>query len=242
MPPPLRLPVPVPRSASREGLIGGSGGKPPRSGKKPAVDRSGSTAQVSGWRLPTHADIIVAIAWRLDGIPVADVGALADVLRPFADDFRESRPEVAAVLADIHRAGDRRSARTLTAAVLASDAEQRGDVAGFLLAGFEVLESFRQSNRGKHHNRKVIPLHRDDALDRLIRFYLNIDPNIACVKLFDDFKAMAGGLHKVLADFDPGKDELVCQLNPKATMLTNITSGEFGRRMRRLRKSALLPH
>lgn len=139
------------------------------------------------------------------------------------------------MLADLHRPGDQRKPWSLTAAVLARDAERRGDIAGFLLAGFEVLDSFQQSQRGKHHSRTVISLHQDDALDALIRYYLAIDSDISCIKLFTDFKAMAGGFHEVLVEFDENRGELVCQLNPKVETLTNITSGDFGRRMRLLR-------
>lgn len=224
----------MPRSGPRERIDNGNDRKPAKGAGKSTAECSGSAALVSGWRLPTHADVAAAVAWRLAGISEADVEALADVLRPFAGDFSESRPEVMAILSDLHRPGDRRGARTLAAAVLARDAERRGDIAGFLLAGFEVLGSFQQSQRRKHHNRDI-PLHQDDALDKLIRKYISVDPDIASITLFKDFAAQAGGFNKVLVEFDENKEELVCQLNPKVKALTNITSGDFGRRMRRLR-------
>jgi hypothetical protein len=102
----------------------------------------------------TTADVAAAIAWRLDGISAVEIATLTEALRPLAADFRESRPEVAQVLADLRRPGDRRGAWSLANAILARDAQRRGDVTEFILAGIAVIESMRRSlsNSGKRRS------------------------------------------------------------------------------------------
>lgn len=139
---PLAIASAVPRSRVR--TCAGVGGKEkPASGpKRPPV-----TVGVPGRALLTADDIATAIAWRLEGIPAAEIEDIAAALRPLATDFREARPEVAAVLADLRRPGDRRDAWGLACAVLADDAHRRGDLSGFWSAGHVVAEAARQGRR-----------------------------------------------------------------------------------------------
>jgi hypothetical protein len=224
------------RSEARE-CCGVSGNKKPtKDPKKPFADHSRSTARAPGRRLTQRADVEAAIAWRLDGIDQSDVDSIARRLRPLANDFTDSQPGVAAVLADLRLPGDRRAPWSLACAILAEAAVLSGDVAGFWQAGVEVLQAYRQSHRGRHDHRRAVPVREDDGLDRLIAKYLRIDPAISSKKLFGDFAAVAGGYHKVLADFDEGKDALACQLDPDDEELTNIGRKEFEQRMQRLAK------
>lgn len=135
----LAIAAAAPRSGAREGA-GISGPKKP-----PAIRNS--TAGVSGRSLLTADDLRAAIAWRIEGIPRAEIEAIAAALRPLADDFREDRPAIAALLADLRRPGDRRDAWGLACAVLADDAARRGDLSGFWSAGFVVAEAARQGRR-----------------------------------------------------------------------------------------------
>jgi hypothetical protein len=92
----LAIAAAVPRSGTRARNGGGTDSKPSKGPQKP------------GKHLLNKSDVTAAVAWRLDGIPSAEVATLATMLRPFAGDFREARPEVARLLADMRRPGDRR--------------------------------------------------------------------------------------------------------------------------------------
>jgi hypothetical protein len=223
----LAIAAAVPRSKTRTCNGGGTDGKPPKGSRKPA-------APTPGKYLLTASDVIAAIAWRLDGIPDAEVATLATMLRPLASDFREARPKVARLLADMRRPGDRRGAWSLACAILARDAGQRDDVELSLLAGFEVVKAIQQGRRGSHANRRAGTA--PDALDALIAEHMGNRHGIGADALFKHFAAIGGALHEVLADFDEDKDELVCLLTPGDEQLTNIGRVEFERRMRRCAK------
>ena len=161
----------VPQSGARacdDG--GGKGGKPSKGqkGSKPA-----------GRCRLTTADVAAAIAWRLDGIDAVEIDTLTEALRPLAADFRESRPEVVQVLADLRRPGDRRGAWSLANAILARDAERCGDVAEFILAGIAVIESMRRSlsNSGKQRS----------PLKPKMRMLKAVRPDLSPVAAFDAF-------------------------------------------------------
>lgn len=230
------LAIAVPRSEARERYGTSGDKKPAKDPKKPAADHSRSTARAPGRRLTQRADVEAAIAWRLDGIDQSDVDSIARRLRPLVDNFTDSRPEVAAVLAGLRRPGDRRAPWSLACAILAEAAVLSGDVAGFWQAGVEVLQAYRQSHRGRHDHRRALPVRENDSLDRLIAKHLRIEPAISSDKLFSDFVAMAGGVLVTLADFDTGRGELICQLDPDDEELTNISRKEFEQRMQRLAK------
>ncbi|MBK8760423.1 MAG: hypothetical protein IPM03_08300 [Sulfuritalea sp.] len=219
------------RSASLEGVGSGAGRKSPRAAKKPSAD--------PGRRLLSELDIEDALRWRFSGLSAAEIAAVADQLRPFAEDFRDARPEVAAVLAALRRPSDRRSPWSLACAVLADDAARQGDITGYWAAGIEVVSAFRQSRRGSHGNHVQAPT--EDALDALIKDYLEVDPDYVAGTLFNDFAAMAGGHHRVLADFDEDGDELVCQLVHDDIRLANVGRDEFARRLQKVRARADQP-
>lgn len=140
---PLAKSIAVPRYGAREGAGIGGTPKPASGPKKAPANQIG----VSGRSLLTADDLRAAIAWRIEGIPADEIEAIAAALRPLADDFREARSEVAAVLADLRRPGDRRDAWGLACAVLADDAARRGDLSGFWSAGLVVVEAARQGRR-----------------------------------------------------------------------------------------------
>ena len=217
----LAIAAAVPRSGTRARNGGGTDSKPSKGPQKP------------GKHLLNKSDVTAAVAWRLDGIPSAEVATLATMLRPFAGDFREARPEVARLLADMRRPGDRRGAWSLACAILARDAGRRGDVELLLLAGFEVVKALQQGRRGSHANRRAGTA--PDALDKLVAQHLGSNPGVDTDVLFNHFAASGCALHEVLVEFDQNLDELVCQLTPDAEQLTNIDRAEFARRVRRAR-------
>lgn len=223
----------MPRSGPREGIDSSNDRKPAKGAGKPAAECSGSTARASGRCVLSEPDIEDALRWRLGGIPETMVWAVAERLLPFADDFREDRPEIATVLPGLRRVGDRRSPWSFAVAILADAAARRGDVRDYWRFGIEAVLAHRQAKRGSHDNHAQGPI--DDALDELIATYLKADPEIAVDTLFVDFIAMAGGFHRTIADFDEDGDELVCQLTPDDIRLTNVDRNEFARRVEKMR-------
>lgn len=174
---------------------------------------------------------MAAISWRLEGIPAVELDEIANLVLPFSDGFSASRPEVASLLDDLRRPGDRRSAWSLACAVLARDAERGGDGDLFWAAGIEVVKSLQQGRRGSHHNRKTTPA--DDALDELIAQYLTFFPGANA--MWEHFTSDAG-IGDPIVEYDFRKNELVCELGyPDSHALTNVGQDEFARRVRRLR-------
>lgn len=181
-------------------------------------------------RLARTEDILEAASWCLSDIPPGDVSLLASVLRPYANDFTEDRPEVAAILKDLRYPRNRKSSWSLACAILAQDALDRDDTATFWASGIEVLKAMQQGKRGGHHNRNT---HAPDALDSCIVEYLSDFPGIAPEQIFLSFIGMANSLHEVLVEHDQDSDELVCQLDQGSEKLTNVGREEFVRRVRR---------
>ncbi len=138
----------------------------------------------------TADDLRAAIAWRIEGMPAAEIEAIAAVLRPLADDFREARPEVAAVLADLRRPGDRRGAWSLACAILARDAEMRGDIYQFAAAVAVIAGSLDQRDRSIGDRSPLTPLMRDLKKCR---------PGMKSEQAFAYFAGLCSGSHEVIA-------------------------------------------
>lgn len=214
----------------RQGIDGPEEFERAKSPKIRPAQKDRATKRLSGRSLLTQSDIEAAVDWRLAGISATEIDAIARALDPFAADFREDRPEVAAVLADLRRPGDRRDPWSLACAVLAADAMLRGDAEIFFSAGFEVVGALRQSRRGQHHNRVGRPL---DALDTLIAA-----ESMPAARMFAEFASLAEPDHDVLYGFDEDDSALICRLDPEDVRLTRIGWGEFNRRVERLRRAA----
>lgn len=204
---PLAMAAAVPRSGARACNGGGTDRKPPKGpkGSKPA-----------GRCRLTTADVAAAIAWRLDGISAVEIVTLTEALRPLAADFRESRPEVAQVLADLRRPGDRRDAWSLANAILARDARKLGDVEGFLLSGFAVIEAMRQ---GRRSDRSRSPL--TTPMREFKRAHPDSSPDEA-------FGAFCTGECGAVADYRPDDDAL------QVAGWSLVTRETFVRQYRRL--------
>ena len=160
----LATAITMTRLDTRQGADSGKGLKSRQQPKKPVKNVSRETARLPR-ALMQPADILAAIAWRLDGIPAGDVEVLALALRPLAPEFHEDRSEVAAILDDLHYPNDRRAAWSLACAVLADDAGQRRDWSMCWAAGFEVMKALLQGQRGSHGNRQTTVATPDDELD-----------------------------------------------------------------------------
>lgn len=216
----------APRSGAREPRDSSGAGKPSKAAPK------APTPAVGTGTLLTADDIAAAVAWRTDGIGTDEIAALAATLRPYASDFRASRPDVAAILGDLRRPGDRRGPWSLACALLALDARRRGDVDGFWAAGLEVVKSMQQGRRGSHGNRIASQA---DALDALIAAEIRENRGLTASAMFDRCAARASVLQDVLIEYAKERNELVCQLSPEAESFTDIDRAEFERRVRRAR-------
>lgn len=176
-------------------------------------------------RLLTNEDICEAIAWRLRGVGDAERELLAALLGPFASDFREDRPEVAAVLRDL-ASSDKRGAWSMACAILADRALAHGEVRGAWAAGIEVVTAYRNSLRATGSRCK-------DALSSLILDYLARHSERSGPEIFDHFCALASPGHEILVDFDG--TELTYLQNPPAEALRSIGEHAFCQRVSRLR-------
>lgn len=176
----LAIAAAAPQSGARGGAAIGGTQKPASGPKNPLQIETTQRRGISGRALLTADDLRAAIAWRIDGIPATEIEAIAAALRPFADDFREARPEIAAVLADLRRPGDRRDAWGLACAVLADDAARRRDLSGFWSAGFVVAEAARQGRR--------MPTDRSPLTEPMRRFRQD-HPGCSPSKAFEVFRA-----------------------------------------------------
>jgi hypothetical protein len=188
----LAIAAAAPRSVVREGASIGGTRKPASGPKTPPANRNRSTAGISGRSLLTADDLRAAIAWRIDGIPAIEIEAIATALRPLAADFRETRPEVAAVLADLRRPGDRRGAWSLACAVLARDAEMRCDLYQFAAAVAVLASSLDQRDRSIGDRSPLTPLMRDLKKSR---------PGLKSDQAFAYFAGLCSGSHEVIAGF-----------------------------------------
>lgn len=231
--------MPIPEESAKQKRRSGGGLwsaliEEPESHQRPKsspTKQKRSTKRLSGRSLLTQGDIEAAVDWRLAGITADEVDAIAHALDPFAADFREDRPEVATVLSDLRRPGDRRDPWSLACAVLAADALLRGDAAIFFSAGFEVVGALRQSRRGQHHNRAgCCSL---DALDTLIAA-----ESLPADRMFAEFASLAEPCHDVLLGYDKDDGEIICRLDPEDERLTRIGWDEFNLRVERLRRAA----
>lgn len=181
-------------------------------------------------RLTKAEDILEAAEWCLAGVPPSDVAFTASLLRQYANDFTEDRPEVADILKYLRYQNNRKSSWTLACAILARDAWDINDAATFWSSGIEVLKAMQQGIRGGHHNRKI---YTPDALDTCIAEYLTDFPIAKSNHIFESFSEMANSFHDVIVELDQDRDELVCQLNPDNEKLTNVGRDEFSRRVKR---------
>lgn len=188
----------------------------------PKENRNRSTKRPAVRCLNRPDDIEAAIDWRLAGLSIAELEAIADALRPFADDFREDRPEVAALLADLHQPGDRRSEWSLACAVLAWDSLRRWDILTFGITIAEVASAMRQSKRGQKRGSPLTPI---------IEEFRRNQPGATSEQAFEHFIGIAeasGNSHEVIADYSPVRDSLILHDGPE------ISRESFCRQYRRI--------
>lgn len=175
-------------------------------------------------------DILKAADWCLFNVPPDVVSEMALLLRPYANDFTEDRPEVAAILKDLRYPRNRKSSWSLACAIIVRDSWDSSDLSTFWAAGIEVLKAWQQGKRGGHHNRNT---YSPDALDSCIAEYLADHPSATPEQIFLSFTGLANSLHAVIVEHECDSDELVCQLVEDSDTLTNVGRDEFKRRVRR---------
>lgn len=197
---PLEMASQVRRIKPRQGMGRDSEGKPHQQAKKPEEKRNCSTVPLGGRCLIQPSDIEDALDWRLSGLAIGELEAIAEALRPMADDFREDRPEVATLLADLHRPGDRRSGWSLACAVLAWDGLRRHDMIAFGAALAEVLSAFRSSQGAKGDRHPLTPVMRELKRNQ---------PAMTADRAFAHFKGLAADDHEILADYSDERDALI---------------------------------
>lgn len=123
---------------------------------------------------------------------------------------------------------DRRDPSSATSALLVLLANARDDAALLFQAGYGVIESYRQAQRATGPRRS-------DALNELIRQYLDEMSDIGPKELWDDFTGQASdGFSETLADFDEDGQVLSFVPRPGAEM-EDIDFVAFRKRVQRVR-------
>lgn len=192
-----------------------------------------STKRISGRHLITLDEIVAAVDKRLADWPPQMIDAWTEALRVVADDFRDDRPEVETILADIQADNPGRHPWPTACALLARDACRRGDVVLAMSAGVEVLAAEVQARRASNPRG-------GDALDDLLLGYVRggffpketWDDLVRRVKEWEvDENELVEG---VIAEHDQEKNELV-YVPKSGTECKNIGFPAFRRRMQRLK-------
>lgn len=99
-------------------------------------------------RVVTDEDIHSACLWRLAGFPPEVIeAATAAMAQIIAGDIplESDQPEIAGVMAMLNRPNDRRGEWTALMAVAALYADSQGYARLFLVAGFEVVASWKNA-------------------------------------------------------------------------------------------------
>lgn len=180
-------------------------------------------------RLIGDSEIQDAALWRLADWTPGDIEAssapLVRLVRqcPLLD---SAHPATQALLADLHRPGDRRGAWTALCALAVFWAEAHDDQALYHRAGFEVLASYRQAMRG--HQAPTA-----DALDELMTSYLRLHPETTAGQLFEHCKRLAA-VYMVVEGADNAS--LTYRVAPTSSRLKTLRWGAFKVRVSRIRK------
>lgn len=124
---------------------------------------------------------------------------------------------------------DRRCPFSASCALLVLLANARGDAALLFQAGYGVIESYRQAQRARARG-----THDGDALDELIRNYLDEMPDIGPKELWDDFKTRAEDDHDVLVDTSESADILYAPYRGAAGI--HIKFEAFRKRVQKFRR------
>lgn len=180
--------------------------------------------------LPTEADVMRAIAWRLEGVPaeiVKDGLLAATTLLVRHIPIRDDERLVADVLARLESKEDRRKPWSLLCALIALVSHHRHQYLTFWPAGTELLKDYAQAKRSPE---KAV-----DGLSMLIEAHLMTQPDVSPTELFDSLADQASmGFDKTLADYEPASDALVFSPAP-GRELTTINRSAFIRRVQRIR-------
>lgn len=123
---------------------------------------------------------------------------------------------------------DRRDLFSASCALLVLLANARSDAALLFQAGYGVIESYRQAQRAMRPRRS-------DALNELIRQYLDEIPDIGPKELWDDFTRQASdGFSDTLVDFN--EDDRVLSFVPRTgAKMEDIDFVAFRKRVQRVR-------
>ena len=180
-------------------------------------------------RLPTEADILLALDWRLRAFSHEWVCKASGLIYEGVVKGQPAQVDEIA-LADYCESkklpGDRRGGWSLGCALLASESYRRQAWALFWPAGFVVWQSWWQSQRGTHKRNP-------DALNELISAFRQNHPDATAANAFAHFCAMTTCMHPVLIDFDIGDDALLVLLRP-GKQHTRISRRAFASRFSRL--------
>lgn len=164
-----------------------------------ASSKKSATARQSR-RVPTDEDILDAAHWRLAGWSTDAVEAATERIAGLVDrkiPLDTAEPQVAESLA--HFDHDRRDPWSALCAIAALFADGQGDQRLFLAAGFEVLQAFRQSTRGRRHGA--------DALTQIITGLVHHEDATADA-IFDVLAAAAGDEHAAIISYNVLTDTL----------------------------------
>lgn len=172
---------------------------------------------------PTAPDIAAAAHARLASWSAARIADAMDI----AERAPSSQEALQALLDGEVMPDDGRAPYGAACAVLALLGHERNDAAMLWQYGGRVLADQRQVERGRMGRRKP------DALDRLIRQYLEELPDITPAALWRDFCRQAGdGFDSILADYVDGVLNFESQPGGR---VVDICFQAFRRRVQRAR-------
>ncbi len=180
--------------------------------------------------LIADADIHDAALWRLNSIPhetIEVVTARAAHLIELGTPMESTDPEIVQVLTMLNRPGDRRDPWTALMAVVALYADSLGNDRLFLLAGFEIVAAWRNSQA------KAGSTSRNALAEMMVRYQEN-QPAAGADTYFDLLAGLAG-MDPLIADYDPKLDVLTYDDHGR---LRDLSRASFARQFRRLRDSA----
>lgn len=180
--------------------------------------------------LIADADIHDAALWRLAKLSHEVIEAATARVAHLIESgisLESAHPEIVQVLAALDHTGDRREPWTALMAVVALYADSRGDERLFLLAGFEIVSAWRNSQA------KAGSTPRNALTAMMIQFQANQPAAVA--DTYFDLLAGLAGMDPLIADYDPGLDVLTYDDHGR---LRDLSRSSFVRQFRRVRDLA----
>lgn len=178
-------------------------------------------------RLATKSDMLHALEWAVEGLDPEKATAAGALLFDccFAS---ESLTENSfdRVFDGFGLDVGRKSRWTIGCALLAQQANLKGDLNLFWPAAIEVWRACQNGRQGK---KKSI-----DPVSALIQSHLTNQPRVSPSELFNHFGSLANSFHSVFLDFDGMR--ITCALSPGCVVSIDLPAfrGRFSRTKKRM--------